>query len=203
MADAKQYLLADNRRLKELELHVNSEINVMTTRFTNLSEEKEKLLNISDGEYETIIDLIEKELINLHFKKSFKVGTKEELNHQILENENDLITYEKLLEYLMETCNISSDNIIGLHCANLKKFTILDKELIKGYIEFYNITNDFNIHCYLTEIDLYTKIDKDIIRKAIRNWMDFKNLSNIPIEPKYILNVISSSAGIEGWANYK
>ena len=41
---------------------------------------------------------------------------------------------------------------------------------------------------------------KDIIRKAIRNWMNFKNLSNIPIEPKYILNVISSSAGIEGWA---
>ena len=40
-------------------------------------------------------------------------------------------------------------------------------------------------------------------RKAIRNWMDFKDLSNIPIEPKYISNVISSSAGIEGWANYK
>ena len=201
MADAKQYLLADNRRLKDqLEL-VNSEINTMSTKFTNLSEEKEKLLNISNGEYETIIDLIEKELINLKFKKSYKVGTKEELNHQILENENDLITYDKLLEYLRETFNISSDNIIGLHCANLRKISTLDKELIKGYIEFYNITNDFNIHCYLTEIDLYTKIDKDIIRKAVRNWMDFKNLSNSPMKQGYILNVINSSAGIEGWAN--
>ena len=65
MADAKQYLLADNRRLKDKLEFVNSEINTMSTRFTNLSEEKEKLLNISNGEYETIIDLIEKELINL------------------------------------------------------------------------------------------------------------------------------------------
>ena len=184
----------------ELKL-VNLEINAMTTRFTNLSEEKEKLINISNGEYETIIDLIEKELINLHFKKSFKVGTKEELNHQILENENDLITYEKLLEYLGETFNISSGNIIGLHCANLRKISTLDKELIKGYTEFYNIKDEFNIHCYLTEVDLYAKIDKDIIRKAIINWMDFQNLSNSPMKQGYILNVINSSAGIKGWAN--
>ena len=202
MTNAKQYLLADNRRLKDqLEL-VNTEINVMTTRFTNLSEEKEKLINISNGEYETIIDFIEKELKRSKTLLSFKYATKKNLKRQILENENDLITYDKLLEYLRDTFNISSGNILGLHRTNLKKFANLDKELIKEYIEFYNITTDFNINYYLTEVDLYTKIDKDIIRKAIRNWVVFKNLSNIPMKPKYIFNVISSSAGIKGWANY-
>ena len=121
---------------------------------------------------------------------SFKYATKKNLKRQILENENDLITYDKLLEYLRDTFNISSGNILGLHSTNLKEFLTNNYELIKEYIEFYNITTDFNINYYLTEVDLYTKIDKDIIRKAIRNWMDFKNLSNIPIEPKYISSVI-------------
>ena len=199
-ADTKRYLLADNSRLKDkLEL-VNSEINTMSTKFTNLSEEKEKLLNISNGEYETIIDFIEKELIRSKTLLSFKYATKKNLKRQILENKNNLITYDKLFRYLRETLNIYSSNIQDLTITNIKEFTILDKELIKEYIEFYNITTDFNINYYLTEVDLYTKIDKDIIRKAVRNWMDFKNLSNIPIKPKYILSVISSSAGIEGWA---
>ena len=201
MVDLKEILLADNKSLKDqLEL-VNSEINTMSTRFTNLSEEKEKLLNISNGEYETIIDFIEKELKRSKTLLSFKYATKKNLKRQILENENDLITYEKLLEYLRETCNISSDNIIGLHRANLRKISTLDKELIKGYTEFYNIKDEFNIHCYLTEVDLYAKIDKDIIRKAIINWMDFQNLSNSPMKQGCILNVINSSAGIKGWAN--
>ena len=200
MVDLKEILLADNKSLKDqLEL-VNSEINTMSTRFTNLSGEKEKLLNISNGEYKTIIDFIEKELKRSKTLLSFKYATKKNLKRQILENENDLITYDKLLEYLRDTFNISSGNIRGLHRTNLKEFLTNNYELIKEYIEFYNITTDFNINYYLTEVDLYTKIDKDIIRKAIRNWMDFKNLSNIPMEPKYILNVISSSAGIEGWA---
>ena len=203
MVDLKEILLEENRNLKDILELINSEIKGRDHRDKNLSKEKEKLLNISNGEYETIIDFIEKELIHSKFKISSKFARKDELNHRILENENDLITYEKLLEYLRETFNISSGNILGLHRTNLKEFLTNNYELIKEYIEFYNITTDFNINYYLTEVDLYTKIDKDIIRKAVRNWMDFKNLSNIPMEPKYILNVISSSAGIEGWANYK
>ena len=203
MVDLKEILLANNRSLKDkLEL-VNSEIKSRDHREKNLSKEKEKLLNISNGEYETIIDFIEKELIRSKTLLSFKYATKKNLKRQILENENDLITYDKLLEYLRDTFYISSGNILGLHRGNLKEFITNNYESIKEYIEFYNITTDFNINYYLTEVDLYTKIDKDIIRKAVRNWMDFKNLSNIPMEPKYILNVISSSAGIEGWANYK
>ena len=203
MVDLKEILLADNKSLKDkLEL-VNSEIKSRDHRKKNLSKEKEKLLNISNGEYETIIDFIEKELIRSKNLLSYKYATKKNLKRQILENENDLITYDKLLEYLRDTFNISNGNILGLHRGNLKEFITNNYELIKEYIEFYNITTDFNIDYYLTEVDLYTKIDKDIIRKAIINWMDFKNLSNIPVEPKYILNVITSSAGIEGWANYK
>ena len=131
---------------------------------------------------------------------SFKYATKKNLKRQILENENDLITYDKLLEYLRDTFNISSGNILGLHRGNLKEFITNNYELIKEYIEFYNITTDFNIDYYLTEVDLYTKIDKDIIRKAIINWMDFQNLSNSPMKQGYILNVINSSAGIHGWS---
>ena len=200
MVDLKEILLEENRNLKDILELINSEIKGRDHRDKNLSKEKEKLLNISNGEYETIIDFIEKELIRLKTLLSFKYATKKNLKRQILENENDLITYDKLLEYLRDTFNISSGNILGLHRVNLKEFITNNYELIKEYIEFYNITTDFNINYYLTEVDLYTKIDKDIIRKAIRNWIDFKNLSNIPMEPKYILNVISSSAGIEGWA---
>ena len=203
MVDLKEILLEENRNLKDILELINSEIKGRDHRDKNLSKEKEKLLNISNGEYETIIDFIEKELIRSKTLLSFKYATKKNLKRQILENENDLITYDKLLEYLRDTFNISSGNILGLHRGNLKEFITNNYELIKEYIEFYNITTDFNINYYLTEVDLYTKIDKDIIRKAVRNWMDFKNLSNSPVKPKYILSVISSSAGIEGWANYK
>ena len=199
MVDLKQILLEENRNLKDILELINSEIKGRDHRDKNLSKEKEKLLNISNGEYETIIDFIEKELKRSKTLLSFKYATKKNLKRQILENENDLITYDKLLEYLRDTFNISSGNILGLHRGNLKEFITNNYELIKEYIEFYNITTDFNINYYLTEVDLYTKIDKDIIRKAVRNWMDFKNLGNRQ-KPKYILSVISSSAGIEGWS---
>ena len=188
----------DKNYLKSKLLKFNLEINTITTKITNLSEENEKLLNISNGEYDNIIDLVKKEIINLNKRKTHKIRTKNKLNKQIVENEIDINTYEKLLEYLWNTLDIPSGNIIGLNPINLKDFTILDEELIKEYIEIYR--NYFDVTYYLIYKDIREKYNKDLIKRSIENWMEFKNCSG-EIEGRYMLSVMNSSAGIEGWAH--
>ena len=193
-----QILDQDNKYLKSKLKSVNLEINKITLKLTNISEENEKLLNTSIGEYDNIKDLVKKELINLNKRKTYKIITKNKLNKQILEKEKDINTYEKLLEYLWNTLDIPSGNIIGLNLINFKEFTILDINLIKEYIEIYD-RNNFNVTYYLIYKDIRKNYDKDLIKKSIENWMEFKNCSG-GIEGRYILSVMNSSAGIKGWA---
>ena len=54
----------------------------------------------------------------------------------------------------------------------------------------------------LNKFEIYKRDVHDInlIKKSIKNWMEFKNCSG-EIEGRYILSVMNSSAGIEGWAH--
>ena len=197
MDSLKHDLMNNKKTLKDQLTAIDMKINILSTKYTNLTDEKNKLLNTS-SEYNITLTLIENNLTYLHYEIERNKSKQHPIKLSFDENNMNLQDCNNLLKFFKDNLDISGNNIIG-SMDDIHTFTILDKELIKEYIKLYNNMSDFNIRCYLTEIDLYQKFDKNIVNKAIKNWMDFHDVGP-DLKQGYILNVINSSAGIHGWS---
>ena len=199
--DIKSFIEQNIEGLHLRQDKINLDINNLSTKLTNLNDEKTKLLNISGEEYNNIINLVEREicklLYNIKNRESQKVG----IIHAISSNSIDLKNCCEVLE-CFEKYNLSGENIICrfgcMHTSN-NLFRNFDEELLKEYMEFYGNIDEFDIDCYFIELDAHIKFSKEVVQKAINNWMVFYH-KGPDIEQKYILNVINSSAGIHGWS---